>query len=820
MRARFRLLTLLVAVLAIAALATACNQEEPTEAPVPTREVAAPETEPVYESAWARVEEEGTLRVATSADYPPFEYITDDFEIDGFDIALIKAIAEKLDVDVEVTDYAFDGLDEALEADQADVAIAAISLTPEREGFVDFSHIYFVSEDAFIAAADAEIGEINTEEDLASYRVGVQRGSVFQDWLEDNLVDTGLMEATDLFLYARIQDALEDLKDGRIDLIVMDGQPAQVAAEDEAFKIVAEGLKRERFAIAMKKGEEELRTNINQALITLMDDGTVGKLVEEYIGLTPEEIIPVPTPAPNPTSAPEAERPGCFDSMAWVSDLTYDDENMTNPPAMTPGQVFQKGWRVRNTGTCTWDSGYSLRFAYGNRPGAQMGGQPVNVEGSVAPGQTYDLYVNLVAPLYPGIYDGVWQMHNADNAPFGQRIYVGISVTPLTVPTPVATATPSPNVNFYADSTSIKEGDCTTIHWDVSNIKEVYFYRQGQNWEDNGVAGQGSREVCPSNTTTYILRVVNTDDSVNENKITINVEQNATAPEINQFSIDPKGQAPAGTCIMVYWDVSGDVEKVDITRNGDVVWDDAPFRGSIQDCPQGAGTFTYKLQASGPGGTSSAAESVTMVEDAPTPTPAPTDTIPEPIINGFSVLPEVVDVGGCVTIAWDTGGGTSYTKILKNGTVVQENAGLSGSVSDCLTEEGTYDYRLEAYNRGGSMVSADRSVQATGQQPTEEPQPTEAPESVQITSFVAEPATINAANACTTLTWVIEGQGLALVTLFRNEEQVGTDVVSPYQDCPDASLAGTTITYTLKADSEFGEGDTAEVLVVYDARPR
>ena len=67
--------------------------------------------------------------------------------------------------------------------------------------------------------------------------------------------------------------------------------------------------------------------------------------------------------------------------MAWVADLSYDDDNMKNPPVLQPGEPFQKGWRVRNTGTCTWDNSYSLNYVRGNQYGAQMNGQPVGIQG-------------------------------------------------------------------------------------------------------------------------------------------------------------------------------------------------------------------------------------------------------------------------------------------------------------------------------------------------------------------------------------------------------------------------------------------------------
>jgi polar amino acid transport system substrate-binding protein len=100
--------------------------------------------EPVAEDAsWSRIQAAGKIVVGTSADYPPFEYYID-FQADGFDIALMREIGQRLGVEIEIKDFAFDGLGSALQLNQIDVAIAAISITPEREGFVDFSDVYYV----------------------------------------------------------------------------------------------------------------------------------------------------------------------------------------------------------------------------------------------------------------------------------------------------------------------------------------------------------------------------------------------------------------------------------------------------------------------------------------------------------------------------------------------------------------------------------------------------------------------------------------------------------------------------------------------------
>jgi len=144
---------------------------------------------------------------------------------------------------------------------------------------------------------------------------------------------------------------------------------------------------------------------------------------------------PEPTPAPTATPEPEA----CKEGASYVADLNYDDKNMTAPPVMQPGQPFTKGWRLRNSGTCTWTTGYALAYTSGNVPAAQMGGQPIPVTREVRPGETFDFQVNLIAPIAPGTYQGFWNMRNAQNQRFGETVWVGITVPGAATPTPAPT---------------------------------------------------------------------------------------------------------------------------------------------------------------------------------------------------------------------------------------------------------------------------------------------------------------------------------------------------------------------------------------------
>ena len=121
---------------------------------------------------------------------------------------------------------------------------------------------------------------------------------------------------------------------------------------------------------------------------------------------------------------------------------------------------------------------------------------------------------------------------------------------------------------------------------------------------------------CPTQTTTYDLRVVYPNNSVQISQITINVTQ-TTAPQIAYFNVNPM-QIGAGQCVNIQWDVQGATNKVVITRGGTAIWDNAPTRGNMDDCPPGSGTVPYVLTATGPGGTSKQQRDVNVAANPPT----------------------------------------------------------------------------------------------------------------------------------------------------------------------------------------------------------
>ncbi len=144
----------------------------------------------------------------------------------------------------------------------------------------------------------------------------------------------------------------------------------------------------------------------------------------------------VPTNAPAPPTATKTPIP--CNRASFVSDVTYADG--TKVPADT---AFTKTWRLKNTGSCPWTSGYVLIFDHGDAMNAPAS-VPVTA-GTVAPGATVDISVNLKSPVAPGTYQGFFKLRSSDNIVFGINADAqGPFWVKIVVPTPTPTPTTPP----------------------------------------------------------------------------------------------------------------------------------------------------------------------------------------------------------------------------------------------------------------------------------------------------------------------------------------------------------------------------------------
>lgn len=220
---------------------------------------------------------DGVLTVGTNAEFPPFEYVDDAGEPDGFDIALIKAIGEKLGVEVVVENMEFASLVSSI-GSKIDVSIAGMTVTPERKQSVDFSDAYYEAVQYVLLPVDSQIA---TADDLKNKAIGVQLGTT-GDFIASDI------EGTVVSQYNKAVDAVNDLINGRVDCVIVDKNPALVFEEKFEGQVVAVdgaqfAFEAEEYAIAMPKGDTALVEQINAALAEIKADGTFDELVKTYI---------------------------------------------------------------------------------------------------------------------------------------------------------------------------------------------------------------------------------------------------------------------------------------------------------------------------------------------------------------------------------------------------------------------------------------------------------------------------------------------------------------------------------------------------------
>ena len=229
----------------------------------------AAETEAAKEAAG------GKLVMATNAEFPPYEYHDGDAVV-GIDAEIAKAIADELGMELEIEDIAFDSIIPEIVSGKADMGLAGMTVTEDRMQSVDFSDTYAKSSQKIIVTEDSEIV---SPDDLKGVIVGVQLGTTGDIYVSDLEADGTTVER-----YNKGFEAVQALSQGKIDAVVIDGEPAKTfVAETEGLKILDESFTDEEYAIAVKKGNTELLEKINGALKTLKDNGTLDEIVAKYI---------------------------------------------------------------------------------------------------------------------------------------------------------------------------------------------------------------------------------------------------------------------------------------------------------------------------------------------------------------------------------------------------------------------------------------------------------------------------------------------------------------------------------------------------------
>ncbi len=436
---------------------------------------------------WTNVKNAGVIRLGVASDYVPFVY-TEGTTLDGLDIALVKEMAARLGLSVEPVDIAFDGLVDAAVIGQIDLIGGAFAITEERSAVLDYTNAYYKAGGILIARDGVTVNE----DTIKTLKLGVQKGTSFEQWIASNLLMGGKISPLNVYSYNKTADTISALLAGKIDIALLDedvwnaqyrNQSGLTAVQNRVFD--------EKFAFAAVKGST-LIPELNTVMREMFKDGTAQKIADTYFakdfsGMIAPSITR-PSQAENPDYPEEpadmvisreitieetadfiaSNTPGCRNGMMFVSDVSLPDRTI-----LLPGMPAVKTWNIKNTGTCTWDSTYTFNYV----KGSVLGPTSVKIGKLVAPGESYQVSVDLTTPAADGEYTAWWQMRGTEGTAFGQTIWYDIQVSASSGSSDQKVQKGAPKILKWApDFYSTDKGKCPKVYYEVTNAYQVEFY--------------------------------------------------------------------------------------------------------------------------------------------------------------------------------------------------------------------------------------------------------------------------------------------------------------------------------------------------------
>lgn len=216
------------------------------------------------------------IKVGTSADFPPYEYI-ENGEITGLEIELVKKIGEKLGKKVEIKNMDFDGVLSSLTSGKVDLGVAAISITDDRKMKLDFTDKMISNNVIIVQRKDSNFQKID---DLKNIKIGFQIGTTVQEFIDENLSSNNITPSG----YKDYIQPLTDLENKKLDCVIMDQVPAtKMLVNKDNLKISNLPLYSDEYAFAMKKDSNpELIKKMNEVLKEMKNNGEYDKLLNKY----------------------------------------------------------------------------------------------------------------------------------------------------------------------------------------------------------------------------------------------------------------------------------------------------------------------------------------------------------------------------------------------------------------------------------------------------------------------------------------------------------------------------------------------------------
>ena len=268
-----------VLVCAAALTLTGCGGDD-SDAAAPTADSGAP----LFSALPAEIQDSGTITVASSVGYPPFEvYDTDGTTITGIDPDIAAALGEQLGVTLEFEDTAFDGIIPGLSAGRYEMAMSGMSDTEERQQSVNFID-YFAAGPGILTTTEGA-STYTTLDSLCGVTVAVTSGTTNAD---DALAQSATCEAeggepVEVTTFGADSESIQALTTGRVEVFLVDqASGATVAAEADGRFVMGDRYRETPFGIVFPKESTELLEAVQQAMEAIVADGTYAEILESY----------------------------------------------------------------------------------------------------------------------------------------------------------------------------------------------------------------------------------------------------------------------------------------------------------------------------------------------------------------------------------------------------------------------------------------------------------------------------------------------------------------------------------------------------------
>jgi glutamate transport system substrate-binding protein len=273
---RWRWLIALVAALAL--FGAACGGGDDDEGTGAGTQETQPEVEEFgADTTMGQIQEAGELVVGVKYDVPPFGFENPDSgEVEGFDVDISREIADRLGVDLELTEAISDNRIPFLQDERVDMIASTMTITTDRDAEVDFSTPYFIAHGRILVPSDSDIAGV---EDLGGNRVCTALGSTYEATLKEQAPDARL-ELVDSY-----SECYELIQNGAVEAVSTDDVILTgMIIQDDSLQMVGDELTTEPYGLAFTEGETDMQEFVDGVLNELFESGRWTEIYDEWVG--------------------------------------------------------------------------------------------------------------------------------------------------------------------------------------------------------------------------------------------------------------------------------------------------------------------------------------------------------------------------------------------------------------------------------------------------------------------------------------------------------------------------------------------------------